>query len=454
MPAPAGDFLGSLTELFNEAGRNGRDAKIEFAPLRGMIIEFVSACSRMTAAKARARCNLKFIDGNEPKTLVALPPGKFRIDDENRTRLKASSDGAEFVAILQGLISKQVSPPRRSPRGHNSKKIPNNTGPESPKGKAQQRIEAESAKKNKKQLVRLKLRYSGEQQPIVDATVQQTVPLDAERTAKMASEPLPKDARQPNPRSISEPAGNGQPSAEIVSNNMPGPMDIDSSAEPSATPTPVADSGDFSIVDDVSPATSSDSQGDTQMVDVAATEPGIPTNRRPGIQEVAAQVFDVQASDWDTFKPKLLAMLAEMHADPTTDEIHAALERLNMAISKIDSEKAFIPAGAWEKYEKDLVKAARKGWFEKTWLDRRYKIGRIFYLKEEEAVIVNRDWERLRAAARIWAIVSEMTAPPQEAVDEEAVNKWLAKKLSDIRFLERLFSCKERIATIKGPSEK
>ncbi|RSL76634.1 hypothetical protein CEP51_009784, partial [Fusarium floridanum] len=186
MAPPGTDFLDSLSHLFSEAGSAGRDGKIEFAHLRGILIQFVSACSRMTAAKARASHNLKFIDGTEPQTLLALPPGKLRIDDKMRAQLEATTIGDEFIEILRDLIVKQVSP-RRSPRSRKNTS-PVQTPPGSPKSKAQQR--AEAAQKNKKKTVRIKLRRSGER-PGTDENAQKVQTQTQTKRTETAKEPRP-----------------------------------------------------------------------------------------------------------------------------------------------------------------------------------------------------------------------------------------------------------------------
>ncbi|KAF4464607.1 hypothetical protein FALBO_8559 [Fusarium albosuccineum] len=417
MAIPGSDFLGSLEDLFDEAGSYSRVAKIEFIHLRGILIGFLTSCSRMTAAKARATCNLKFLDGTEPKTILALPPGKIRINDETRAHLETSSTSIEFIEILRVLISKQVSP-RRSPRRPSPKsKEANNNSTGSPKSKAQRRSEGVTLKE-KKQLVRIKLRLD------TDAGQQQT------------------------------------PTT---------PMDLDSQPSCNASKEalePAQDNLNDSEMED-SPPSSPDSQGDIQMEDVAAakvqntSEKGTThgnfntaVQHRPGCRDIAAEIQTIDASRFEENRQRLLDLIARMDAPATPEEIEAALKRLEFAFSKIEKEKAFMPVDTWKLYEEMLIQAANEGWFEKPLAERMYKVGRIFYLSEEEAVIESGDWNRLRAAARMWAIIVEMTAPPQEPVDQEAMNKWLVEKLGDISFLERLFACKERIASIKGPGEK
>ncbi|RSL69236.1 hypothetical protein CEP54_002424 [Fusarium duplospermum] len=466
MAPPGTDFLDSLSHLFSEAGSAGRDGKIEFAHLRGILIQFVSACSRMTAAKARASHNLKFIDGTEPQTLLALPPGKLRIDDKMRAQLEATTAGDEFIEILRDLITKQVSP-RRSPRSRKNTS-PVQTPPGSPKGKAQQR--AEAAQKNKKKTVRIKLRRSGER-PGTDENAQKVqtqtkqtetakesrpaisqealsrlVPKLAELSSKPAelvpkpdqivSKPVSKSALKSALKPAPKPA---------LAHNFPGPMDLDDdSSEGFAS----SESSDNSSSEDQS-ITYSDN-GDAQMGGVTIPKIEETAQRRPHISEVTAVVADFDGTGVAAFKSKVFDMLARIEADATEEEIEAALLRLEQAVIKTKPERKFIPDKTWQKYHTKLVKEAKKGWFEKNWDDRIWRIGKICYLKEEEAVMVDRNWDRLRCAAHMCAILTEMTAPPQEPDKRASINKWLAEKLSAVDFVKKLTECREYYASTTG----
>ncbi|KAF4964926.1 hypothetical protein FSARC_7198 [Fusarium sarcochroum] len=442
MPAPGADFINSLSILFEEAGSNSRDGNIEFAHLRSPILEFIASCGHMTAAKARANCNLRFIDGTEPDTILALPPSKLSLD-EKRPQLDTANTSEEFVEILRDLINKQKSP-RRSPRQKSAGKKRTNTPPESPRNKTQRRLEAAAADKaadatenSLKKTPRLKLRRG----------IKQGVP----------DPPAFKVAQQPTGGTISEPPSDGK-SANQIDPNMPGPMDIDidtnsvSALSQGETTTTQENPNNADITQGSNTLNPPHDQEDTHMENVSTADAEVPpANCRPGTHEVAYAAKDIESYQWDEFKPKLLEMLAKMNADPTPEETSAALKRLQSAIVHLELERALIPAVTWNKYEKKLVDAAKKGLFENPWSERQERVGRIIYLQEEEEVMESRDWDRLRAAARIWAIITEWTAPPQEPVDKELAEKWLVERLGDIAFLERLFACKERIAAIESP---
>jgi hypothetical protein len=199
-------------------------------------------------------------------------------------------------------------------------------------------------------------------------------------------------------------------------------------------------------------------QEDTHMEDIEdipddnAENPLV--DRRPGVLEVATAVTDIGPSEWIEFKPKLLNMLDRMQAVPTPEESNEALKRLQTAISHTKPERALIPADTWAEYEKKLIDYAKKGYFESAWAERHERIGKVIYLKEEQAAVQGGDWDRLRAAARIWVMLTDTTAPPQESLKPNESDKWLVDRLGDITFLERMFACKKRMEAIKvtGPA--
>ncbi|RMJ14802.1 hypothetical protein CDV36_005531 [Fusarium kuroshium] len=462
MAPPGTDFLDSLSHLFSEAGSAGRDGKIEFAHLRGILIQFVSACSRMTAAKARASHNLKFIDGTEPQTLLALPPGKLRIDDKMRAQLEATTIGDEFIEILRDLIVKQVSP-RRSPRSRKNTS-PVQTPPGSPKSKAQQR--AEAAQKNKKKTVRIKLRRSGER-PGTDENAQKVQTQTQTKQTETAKEPRPAISQEALSKLVPMLAQLSSKPAELV----PKPDQIVSKpvtnaalkAAPKTAPKPAPAFNLSSLMDldddstESSDTSSSEDQsitysdnGDTQMGGIAIPKIKETAQRRPHISEVTAVVADFDGTGVAAFKSKVVDMLARIEADATEEEIEAALLRLELAVAETESERKYIPDETWQKYYTKLVKEAKKGWFEKNWDDRAWRIGRICYLKEEDAVLVDRNWERLRCAARMCAVLIELTAPPQEPDKRASIKKWLDEKLSAVVFVQRLTECREFYASCTG----
>ncbi|KAH7197991.1 uncharacterized protein B0J16DRAFT_329563 [Fusarium flagelliforme] len=193
-------------------------------------------------------------------------------------------------------------------------------------------------------------------------------------------------------------------------------------------------------------------QQDTQMEDASAlnAEKNLPALCRSDILEIVTAAQHITADQWEEFKPKLLSMLDQLQADPTPKQSEAAVTRLQSAISIIGPERSLIPAEAWKEYEEKLIKKAKDGDFDADWSTRRSKIGKIIWQEEELVAMGSRDWDRLRAAARTWTILAEVTGPMG---DEQLSNEWLLQKLGDVDFQERLFACRDRLMAIKGPSE-
>ncbi|KAH7239150.1 hypothetical protein BKA59DRAFT_531958 [Fusarium tricinctum] len=446
---PGTDFLESLRLLFDEAGRNGRDAKLEFTHLRGIIIEFVASCAHMSSAKARANCTFTFADGAESENILALPPSKLNIE-ESRAELHNAATAEEFIEILRTIINKRKSPRQTAKEKREARKR-TNTPPESPKGKIQKRQEAAKP-------IKEKFTTTPENSPNKAARIKWL----HDNLKKKATQPPSSNRKNSIGRTMTGSLGNDKP-LEDVDSDEPGCMELDSNTllAPSQSETNTAEKqqemmepeeGSTSICPKL------EQQEDTHMEDIEdipddnAENPLV--DRRPGVLEVATAVTDIGPSEWIEFKPKLLNMLDRMQAVPTPEESNEALKRLQTAISHTKPERALIPADTWAEYEKKLIDYAKKGYFESAWAERHERIGKVIYLKEEQAAVQGGDWDRLRAAARIWVMLTDTTAPPQESLKPNESDKWLVDRLGDITFLERMFACKKRMEAIKvtGPA--
>ncbi|WZH41847.1 uncharacterized protein QYS62_002807 [Fusarium acuminatum] len=446
---PGTDFLESLRLLFDEAGRNGRDAKLEFTHLRGIIIEFVASCAHMSSAKARANCTFTFADGAESENILALPPSKLNIE-ESRAELHNAATAEEFIEILRTIINKRKSPRQTAKEKREARKR-TNTPPESPKGKIQKRQEAAKP-------IKEKFTTTPENSPNKAARIKWL----HDNLKKKATQPPSSNRKNSIGRTMTGSLGNDKP-LEDVDSDEPGCMELDSNTllAPSQSETNTAEKqqemmepeeGSTSICPKL------EQQEDTHMEDIEdipddnAENPLV--DRRPGVLEVATAVTDIGPSEWIEFKPKLLNMLDRMQAVPTPEESNEALKRLQTAISHTKPERALIPADTWAEYEKKLIDYAKKGYFESAWAERHERIGKVIYLKEEQAAVQGGDWDRLRAAVRIWFMLTDTTAPPQESLKPNESDKWLVDRLGDITFLERMFACKKRMEAIKvtGPA--
>ncbi|KAM0201337.1 hypothetical protein ACHAPA_005370 [Fusarium lateritium] len=434
---PGTDFLESLRLLFDEAGRNGRDAKLEFTHLRGIIIEFVASCAHMSSAKARANCTFKFADGTESENILALPPSKLDIE-ESLAELRTAANAEDFIEVLRTIINKRKSPRQTAKEKREARKR-TNTPPESPKGKVQKRQEAAK-------LIKEKFTTTPENSPNKAARIRWL-----HRSLKETATQSPSSNRKKGAdRDMSVSLGNDKPAGdvnsdepgriELDSNTLPARSQSESNTEEPQQETAELETGSTSICPKL------EHQEDAHMEDVPDNNTeNPPVDRRPGVLEVATAVTDIGPSEWIEFKPKLLSMLHRMQAVPTPEESNEALKRLQMAISHTKPERALIPADTWAGYEKKLVEYAKKGYLESAWAERHERIGKAIWLKEEEVAMESNDWGRLRAAARIWVMLTDTTAPLQEPLKPNESDKWLVEKLGDIAFVERMLACKKRI---------
>ncbi|KAF5669016.1 hypothetical protein FHETE_5108 [Fusarium heterosporum] len=435
---PGDDFIKSLRLVFDEAGRKGRDAELEFAHLRSIVVEFVASCAHMTAAKARANCTLKFIDGTESENILALPPSKINVVAK-RSELDTAATAEEFVEILQTLISEQKSP-RRILRQRREAKKRTNTPPKSPEGKIQKRQDAADA-------ANAKLTTTPENAARVRWLHNSLAKRNKSPKLSFVKKRLdPRFFASLDKTMTSDDMDSTEPGAmELSFNTLPGQRQNEVATSESDQNKLEPQAGSISTGDKPS-----EGQQDVHMEDAPVTDIEEPTcNRRPSVFEAMVATTNIEPDQWAEFKPKLLDMLRKMQAKPTLGESEAAVKRLRLAITHIEPERALIPADTWAEYEKKLIDYAERGYFEGAWAERHEKIGKVIFLKEEEDAMESKDWIRLRAVARIWAMLSEMTAPLHEEINQEDSEKWLMQKLGDITFTRRMIECKEHHAALK-----
>ncbi|KAF4334172.1 hypothetical protein FBEOM_11996 [Fusarium beomiforme] len=432
MASPSIDFIRSLEDLFAEAGEKGRDAKTEFVHLRSSIIDFIVSSEGLTAAKARAKYSLKFTDGANPKKHIAFFPLKFNLSEKG-TQLDAANTAEEFIEILRTLINEQKQRVRKEKNAN--KKKASSSPPPSPMNNAQKRLEAEAVPKNSS---------------TADDSPRKRIKLNTHKNrSDISGSPISSTTYQPKDSTVTE-AGKGKVTNGSDSDAL-GPMDIDSGTVSSQNREDAMDAQQKSIEENnqqhpVSQRPSPNQQ-DTHMNEVAET---LPSYCGTDILEVIAAAKVIEARQWGDFKPKLLEMLDQMHEEPTPEQHEKALKRLHVAITTTEPERSLIPIDAWKAYEEKLVGESKKGLFDCEWSRRLSNIGKIIYLPEEETAMETRDWKRLCAAARMCAILTEMTAKPEEQANQEFTDQWLIEKLGDISFLEKLFACKERLGAIQG----
>ncbi|KAF5980504.1 hypothetical protein FCOIX_4760 [Fusarium coicis] len=440
MAIPGNDFMESLEDLFSEAGAKGRDANAEFVHLRSSLIDFIESITitsghNLTTARTRAKHNLKFTDGTEPETHVAFFPPNHDIT-EKRPQLDAATTAEEFIEIIGTVFSEQKTRNRKKKKSN--RKRSNATPPESPMNNAQKRLAAEAANKTLS---------------TADDSPRKRIKLNASKSKGGVSEPAVfSTAHQSKDNTPTE-----FPSPEDTVNDdgasVLGPMDIDSGATSSQDKGEEMN-GEHSTAEgqkhhESAPERRSQDREDMHMND-ADTET-LTAYCRSDILEVVAAVEGIEEQQWKDFKPKLLEMLGQMHQEPTPEQHERALKRLSIAIAQAEQERSLIPVEAWKKYEEKLTDETKKGLFDCLWSRRLFKVGKIIYLPEEEVAMESQCWERLKAAARICAILIEMTAKPEEQDYQRDTDRWLIEKLGDISFLEKLFACKDRLGAIRGP---
>ncbi|VZH96502.1 unnamed protein product, partial [Fusarium fujikuroi] len=327
---------------------------------------------------------------------------------------------------------------RSRKKKRSSSKRSNASPPESPMNNAQKCLEAEAANKalstpDDSPRKRIKLNTSKNKSDVSEPAVFSTAHQSKDKTPTQV--PSPEDTVDNDGTSVL------------------GPMDIDSGATSSQGKVEEVN-GEQNTVEgqnnhDSAAQRPLQDRDNTRMND-ANTE-SLPAYCRSDILEVVTAVEGIEEHQWKDFKPKLLEMLGQMHKEPTLEQHEKALKRLSIAIAQTEQERSLIPVEAWKRYEEKLTDETKKGLFDCLWSRRLFKVGKIIYLPEEEVAMESQCWKRLKAAARICAILIEMTAKPEEQDNQKDTDMWLIEKLGDISFLEKLFACKDRLGVIRGP---
>ncbi|KAG8667363.1 hypothetical protein FPOAC2_12527 [Fusarium poae] len=435
MTKPSNELAESLNDLFLEARLKGLDPQTEFVHLRSKIVECISNRNRTTPTRANRR-SLLFTDGSKPETCLVSPSSDMEIN-EKRAHLYAANTASEFIEVLKGRNEHKSA--RKDSKKKSSGKKRSISPPESPKSKVQRRLEAGATSKA--------------------TTATQDSPKKRIKFTKGGAKDasgyiVPKTVQQTNNDTATKPAANeecsDQADQETLSLNEISPSS-GKLAEKNGTMNAQQESSEKRADSSATFPKHSHPEEDTTMEEasVTSTDNYLPSFCRSDLLDIATVVKDVTASQWEQFKPTLLRMLDRLQGDPTPKQEEEAVRRLRSAIASIEQERALIPTEAWERYEAKLFKKAKDGVFDADWNTRLSKISKIIWMEEEEAAMRSKDWDRLRAAARTWAILAEVAGPMMEDGDEQRSNEWLIEKFGDIDFMERLFSCKERLAAIK-----
>ncbi|KAM0241873.1 hypothetical protein ACHAPO_001572 [Fusarium lateritium] len=437
MTKSSNEFIESLHALFLEARLKGLNPETEFVHLRSKIVECISNRNHTTPTRVN-RLSLLFTDGSKPETRLVSPSSDMEIN-EKRAQFYSANTASEFIEVLKGRHEHKSS--RKDSKKKTSGKKRSISPPESPKSKAQKRLEAAAASK---------ATTATEDSP------KKRIRVFTKGGDKDANNSLaPKTSQQTNTNTVAEPTANEEspvPANQEMLNLKEANPSSGKAAEKNGTTNAQQESNEKGADSSTTFPKPSNPEEDTPMEDasVTSTDNHLPPFCRSDILDVITVVKDVTANQWDEFKPTLLGMLDKLQGDPTPEQEEAAVRRLRSAIASIEQERSLIPTEAWERYEGKLFKKAKDGVFDADWSTRLSKISRIIWLEEELAAMMSKDWNRLRAAARTWAILAEVAGPMMEEGDEQRSNEWLIEKLGDIDFMEKLFACKERLAAIKA----
>ena len=174
------------------------------------------------------------------------------------------------------------------------------------------------------------------------------------------------------------------------------------------------------------------------------------------VQDLTSEIKSVEPSSWEDYKPRLIQHLRYLgmeHFVPC-EPLEPAIsgnptKRLNAMLTSYGEELAKIPSELWDQtYWPELARlCGSEDILRMSFQQRLSKIGRIVYLREEEAVLASGDWERLRIAVRLCALLSQATGPETEQAQGLA-DKYTASKIRDISWLEKSLKARDTIRSV------
>lgn len=493
-------FFESLTELFNEnSERHG--SKKSFRFLRTVLVNFLAACSERGVSRAKATHSITFQDGSSPETTIPRPPAWLKIDTKARNSLTNNCGSpTKFVEVLSNIAVKQSPPiagPKRKvtntasrPRKRRQKNVADQPQPteaaSSHQSEPNQASNAEGAQAEKHSELRLARPVpGGGSETQVDPLPSPNEPTqrEQEHVLQATSAPSP------------EPPGLFDLTISSETVKPPGPIEPQHEANTLSTPDtclqietygddneqlvpmpPKDDAGRSKlrrrvVFLDINPSKDGIAEEDdpspqlesqTMDLDDTAPSPQVEEDEPPppnpfiNALNLAAEIMDISASSWEEYRPKLIEHILDLglgHTAPCASlqpEIAGTpFKRMECILTRLDSEISKIPPSTWESYKTQLLKFSQSARIQTMgFLQRLWEIGRIIYVSEEEAAMASRDWERLKNAALLCALLAESMGKENEDICEDWSKKWLESKLRDIKWLEKALDAQTKVGNI------
>ncbi|KAG9250451.1 uncharacterized protein F5Z01DRAFT_694048 [Emericellopsis atlantica] len=136
----------------------------------------------------------------------------------------------------------------------------------------------------------------------------------------------------------------------------------------------------------------------------------------------------------------------------------SALSRLEAAFTSITKLNARMPGDTWAEYQAKLRKSFSQPSIQGMNFNKLLsRIGSIVFLGEESNVLNyehHRDFDRLRAAAKLCVWLAAMTKDPAERENGGLAEKWAQHRLRDIDYLEELSKTEERFSALEALEEE
>ncbi|VUC33604.1 unnamed protein product [Clonostachys rosea] len=370
----ANEFIASVNELFAEAELKGFTSVKDIKCLNGRMIEYIQL-NKTTRPSYRT---IRLPDGRMPKTVVARPPSKFRVDSENLERLQATDSYREFVGYLRRAFTAQKDANKRSGDW---------------KGDWNRRKRARKSRQQRTVL--------SSPSPSLDYAEESDVAISESKANQ----------------------GEGSTIQECDSESLPGETPKTEEAQ-SSLMTPESED----ITQDMHDIFSADAESATSLESTKEADEEKLDDLYANRQLISIKL---KVGEDETGQEERVIRSEE----PQTPE--TPLQRMRDALPQLKGDIAQIPPGNWEQYEAKLTKLYSSSKISTMdFCDLLSKIRRIIFLPEELEVAVSGDWERLPAAVNICVILAEATSLEPDDVKQSLTNKWVGDMTHFIPWLK------------------
>jgi hypothetical protein len=460
--------------------------KLSYQHAREQIVQLLAKCAEKGPTKAWAGHQFTLFTGVQSQTQIRRPPATLRLSVSERCDLQRCIKEKSFVNKLRRcLVASEQDQHKRMT--HGSKR-------ELDEDSDYHKYKSRSAKKAKK------LRKRGRADPdlaladeddtdsdndhdmdVRESTTAQSCPnivssgnndqdraLQTACSTKLVKELFPETVSTapmltpPASASQARLSSHGQARDLPASPTPKGHSNVQGLEPPRSRPLPSLKDRDCiqSEHEEVKPGTAAHMVNSFQE-----REPKFDSNAIDVLNTLKKQIGSVSKESWDEYKATIIGHIDELGrgmATPRTDfdseqQSGLALSRLEAAFKVLTRLHLKIPGDMWAEYQARLRKAFSQPSIQKMSFGRLLsRIGSIVFLHEESHVLndqESKDFDRLRAAAKLCVWLAKATKDPEERENGELAEKWVRHRLRDINYLQELSAAEDRFSALEALEE-